>query len=231
MARVRRRPRHDSASDLHTLPTPARSAFLRGMRGSVDSNSAMRRGPDAFGDDQALPASQRPEAPPDGVEISNWRGKAVAAPRTDFRSLCSNATRWDSLASMSSRVGPGDREPDGIHVGEAEVLRDRLKIHKSKDFWVTAVTFLSKDENLTKSHIRFLEDVCSRKPRRQAALTLDNSAASGSRLPEADRHDMEEFLEKIRQLLPVAGSELLTPVAAQQPPSSTGVLRNRDQRA
>jgi uncharacterized protein (DUF4415 family) len=36
---------------------------------------------------------------------------------------------------------------------------------------------------------------------------------------------MEEFLEKIRQLLPVLGSELLTPVAAQQPPSSTGILR------
>jgi hypothetical protein len=36
---------------------------------------------------------------------------------------------------------------------------------------------------------------------------------------------MEEFLEKIRQLLPVLGSELLTTVAAKQPPSSTDVLR------
>src|SRR5204863_7010687 len=55
--------------------------------------------------------------------------------------------------------------------------------------------------------------------------SLDNSAASGSRLPEADRHDMEEFLEKIRQLLPVLGSELLTPVPSNQTASSAEALR------
>jgi hypothetical protein len=111
------------------------------------------------------------------------------------------------------------------YVGEAEVLRDRLKSHKAKDFWVTAVTFLSKDENLTKSHIRFLEGRLLEEAKSAGRFTLDNSTASGSRLPEADRHDMEEFLDKIRQLLPVLGSELLTPVASKEPSSGTEVLR------
>jgi hypothetical protein len=36
--------------------------------------------------------------------------------------------------------------------GEAEVIRDRLKQHKTKEFWVSAIVFVSKDENLTKAH-------------------------------------------------------------------------------
>jgi hypothetical protein len=36
---------------------------------------------------------------------------------------------------------------------------------------------------------------------------------------------MEEFLEKIRQLLPVLGSELLTPVTSKQTGSSSEALR------
>lgn len=102
------------------------------------------------------------------------------------------------------------------YIGEAEILRERLKTHKSKDFWASAVAFLSKDENLTKSHIRFLEGRLIEEAKEAARFELDNSSASGSRLPEADRYDMEVFLEKIRQLLPVMGSELLTPIASSK---------------
>jgi hypothetical protein len=158
------------------------------------------------------------------AEISNWSGKAVAAPRTDFDALLDREEMGQSGVYVLTGSDPETGNPMA-YVGEAEVLRDRLKSHKAKDFWVTAVTFLSKDENLTKSHIRFLEGRLLEEAKSVGRFTLDNSTASGSRLPEADRHDMEEFLDKIRQLLPVLGSELLTPVAATQPPSSAGVLR------
>lgn len=158
------------------------------------------------------------------AEISNWSGKAVAAPRTDFEALRDREEMGHSGVYVLTGSDPETGKPMA-YVGEAEVLRDRLKSHKAKDFWVTAVTFLSKDENLTKSHIRFLEGRLLEEAKTAGRFTLDNSTASGSRLPEADRHDMEEFLEKIRQLLPVLGSELLTPVASKQPPSNTDVLR------
>jgi hypothetical protein len=158
------------------------------------------------------------------AEISNWSRKAVAAPRTDFDALLDREEMGQSGVYVLTGSDPETGNPMA-YVGEAEVLRDRLKSHKGKDFWVTAVTFLSKDENLTKFHIRFLEGRLLEEAKTAGRFTLDNSTASGSRLPEADRHDMEEFLEKIRQLLPVLGSELLTPVASKQPPSSTEVLR------
>ena len=36
------------------------------------------------------------------------------------------------------------------YIGEAEVIRERLKQHKTKEFWISAIVFISKDENLTK---------------------------------------------------------------------------------
>jgi len=158
------------------------------------------------------------------AEISNWSGKAVAAPRIDFEALLDRDEMGQSGVYVLTESDPETGNPMA-YVGEADVLRDRLESHKVKDFWVTAVAFLSKDENLTKSHIRFLEGCLLEEAKATGRFTLDNTTASGSRLPEADRHDMEEFLEKIRQLLPVLGSELLTPVASGQPSSGTGALR------
>ena len=40
---------------------------------------------------------------------------------------------------------------------------------------------------------------------------VTNGQTSGARLPESDREDMEVFFEKINQLLPVLGVELLVP--------------------
>jgi hypothetical protein len=44
-------------------------------------------------------------------------------------------------------------------------------------------------------------------------FTLEQNQAGGSKLPESDREDMEVFLSRIRQLLPVLGSDLLAPIA------------------
>ncbi|MFH0793503.1 MAG: GIY-YIG nuclease family protein, partial [bacterium] len=94
-----------------------------------------------------------------------------------------------------------------------EVIRARLKQHKTMEFWISAIVFVSKDENLTKAHVRYLEGRLISEATQVARFTLENSQAGGSKLPESDREDMEVFLSRIRQLLPVLGSDLLIPVA------------------
>jgi len=47
--------------------------------------------------------------------------------------------------------------------------------------------------------------------REAACAQLVNSQGSGAKLPEADRADLEVCLEKVNQLLPVLGVELLVP--------------------
>lgn len=157
------------------------------------------------------------------AEISNWSGKAVAAPRTEFDQLLVR----DELGQSGVYILTGTDAETGesaAYVGEAEVLRDRLKIHKNLDFWVRAVVFVSKDENLTKSHIRYLEGRLISDAHQALRVKLANSQGSGSKLPESDREDMEVFLSKVHQLLPVLGSDILTPVVTPKSPEDTTPL-------
>ena len=83
---------------------------------------------------------------------------------------------------------------------------------------------LSKDQNLTKSHIRYLEGELIDAARKAGRFDVENSVSSGARLPESDAHDMEEFLVKLHQLLPVLGVELLTPLVPTDPPDQENPL-------
>jgi hypothetical protein len=99
------------------------------------------------------------------------------------------------------------------YFGEAEVVGDRLKQHKAKEFWHSSIVFVSKDENLTKSHIRHLEGRIISTAQKVGRRTVTNSVSSGAHLPESDTHDMDVFFERIVQLLPVLGSDMLIPIA------------------
>jgi hypothetical protein len=148
------------------------------------------------------------------AEISSWTGKAVAAPRTEFDELLGRP----ELSQPGVYILTGNDPETGklmAYIGEAEVIKDRLKAHTDKDFWIQALVFVSKDQHLTKGHTRYLEgrliDLAGETGRAQ----LVNSKASEARLPESDSADMEAFLSRVRQLLPVLGSELLTPFKKQ----------------
>lgn len=150
------------------------------------------------------------------AEISNWSGKAFAAPRTEFDDLLAREELEGSGVYILTGADPATSKPMA-YIGEAEVLADRLKAHKALEFWVAVVVILSKDENLTKSHIRYLEGRLLEQAEEANRFVLHNAQSSGAKLPEADRHDMEEFLIKIHQLLPVLGSEVLTPIGGTVP--------------
>jgi hypothetical protein len=116
-----------------------------------------------------------------------------------------------------SGIDPDSGRP-AIYIGEAECIRDRLKAHLQKDFWNHVVFFVSKDENLTKSHIRYLEGKLIEQARDAGRAHLVNSQSSGARLPESDKADLETYLEKVNQLLPVLGIELLVPTTVKPAP-------------
>lgn len=153
---------------------------------------------------------------PEGLrtaELSNWSGKAFAGPRSELNGLLAR----EEIASPGVYILAGheeDNEQPAVYVGEAEKVTSRLKQHTDNDFWQHAIVFISKDENLTKSHIRFLEGELIRIARNAGRSILKNSQSSGAKLPESDRADMEGFLEKILQLLPVLGVTAFKPSAS-----------------
>lgn len=74
--------------------------------------------------------------------------------------------------------------------------------------------FISKDENLTKAHIRYLEGRLIDQAKAVGRAVVMNGQSSGAKLPESDREDMEIFLEKIHQLMPVLGADALLPIGS-----------------
>jgi hypothetical protein len=151
-------------------------------------------------------------------EVSNWTGKALAAPRTELEDLLAR----DELESSGVYFLLGVNAETGAslaYIGEAEVIRDRLKQHKAKDFWNSVVVFVSKDENLTKAHIRYLENRLLQEAKTIGRYSLENSNSSNPKLPESDREDMEVYLSRIRQVLPVLGSDLLSPISGSARPA------------
>lgn len=145
---------------------------------------------------------------PDGLrtaEISNWSGLAIAGPRADLAAI--KAREELQAPGIYFLVGEdADTGSRKVYVGEAENVAKRLgsKSHASKEFWVSAIAFVAKDNNLTKAHIRYLEghliDLAE-----ELGLTMENEQTTKSNLPESDRADMDEFLQKVLQLLPVLG--------------------------
>jgi hypothetical protein len=144
------------------------------------------------------------------AEISNWTGKAVAAPRTELDELLAREEGDKAGVYILLGSDPLTGQPKA-YIGEAEVLRDRLKQHRAREFWVAVIAFVSKDENLTKAHVRYLERRLIEEAARIGRVALEQNQASGAKLPESDRADMEVFFGRVQQLLPVLGSDILTP--------------------
>lgn len=150
----------------------------------------------AFGDPKRLRTA----------ELSNWTGKAVAGPRSEFEKVLEREESLYSGVYFLTGTDP-DTNNRAIYIGEAECIRDRIKSHLSKDFWNNIVYFITKDENLTKAHIRYLEGRLIEIAKLADRSLIMNSQGSGAKLPESDREDMEVFLEKMLQVLPVLGIE------------------------
>ena len=146
------------------------------------------------------------------AELSNWSGKAVAGPRSEFDGVISRDEALQPGIYFLTGTDPETGRPS-IYIGEAECIKDRVKNHLKRDFWNQIAFFVSKDENLTKSHIRYLEGRLIQTAREAKRATVENGMSSGAKLPESDREEMEVFLEKVHQLLPVLGIELLVPTA------------------
>jgi hypothetical protein len=145
------------------------------------------------------------------AELSNWTGKAVAGPRSELDGVLARDEAKNSGVYFLTGTDSESGKPT-IYVGEAESIRDRLRSHLSKDYWNHVVFFVSKDENLTKAHVRYLEGRLIDQAKDIGRALVMNGQSSGSKLPESDREDMEVFLERIHQLMPVLGVDVLVPI-------------------
>jgi hypothetical protein len=106
-----------------------------------------------------------------------------------------------------------------VYVGEGDQVKTRLVAHdsdESKEFFTRAVLVVSKDENLTKAHGRYLESRIIAAIREAGRAKLVNGTEPAFKgLPEAEIADMERVVDEIEILLPVLGFDLLRTVGQE----------------
>lgn len=147
------------------------------------------------------------------VEIANWSGQAIACPRSRFAEL----STWEEAQRPGVYFLLEKHTTDGkntVYIGESENVFKRLVQHdRNKDFWNEVIIFTSKDENLTKSHIKYLEA-------RLTAITIEvdrynienGNIPPESSLPKSDVAAMEEYIHNLRLILGTLGHRLLEPI-------------------
>lgn len=148
------------------------------------------------------------------AEIYGWTGKAVAGPRSQLEAVLDRDEAAGPGVYFLTGVNP-ETGKDRVYIGEAERIRARIKLHLERDFWKSLVFFVSHDENFTKAHIKYLEGKVINKARDVARYEVENRNASGTKLPEAEAAYMDDYFQKIEQLLPLLGQEFLKPVRAR----------------
>ncbi|HBL77964.1 MAG: methionine sulfoxide reductase [Bacteroidetes bacterium GWF2_42_66] len=140
-------------------------------------------------------------------ELSNWTGKAYKLPRNSIK-ICTDRPEIQTTGVYMLLNKSADLSEKGqLYIGEAENIFNRITQHiKEKDFWNETIVFISKDDNLNKAHIKYLEnrlhEIASSANRYEL---INNQKPTQSSISESDKAEMEEFLSNILTLVSTLG--------------------------
>tara|TARA_R110001583_G_scaffold195464_2_gene373959 strand:- start:7727 stop:8695 length:969 start_codon:yes stop_codon:yes gene_type:complete len=143
------------------------------------------------------------------AEIMNWTGHILYSPRASLAALLKrDETERTGVYVLIGENPSGDDSPK-IYIGETENIRRRLYRHNSdldRDFWDHVCVVTSKDNNLTKSHIRYLEAKFIWIAEKVGRSIFENQTRPEYKLlPESDISDMDYFIEQVKTVFPVIG--------------------------
>lgn len=143
-------------------------------------------------------------------ELSNWTGKALKIPRKKIKESSDRPELENTGIYILFGKSDKSENKELAYIGEAEGIYKRLNQHLSaKDFWNEALVFVSKDENLNKAHIKYLESRLHEIAIKVNRYDLENgNIPPRSTISESDQAEMEEFLENIRLLVNALGYKI-----------------------
>lgn len=150
---------------------------------------------------------------PDGrmsCELSNWTGKAFKIPRKQIKESSDREELHGT--GIYILLGRADKtETKNLaYIGEAEGIHKRLIQHLSKkDFWNEVIVFVSKDENLNKAHIKYIESRLYEIALEVNRYDLENgNYPPKPKISESDQAEMEEFISNIGLLVNTLGFKI-----------------------
>lgn len=143
--------------------------------------------------------------------LSNWTGQAIKF----SRNLISEVKKREEVNKPGVYFLFNRNEESNeieIYIGESENIYSRLIQHikdEKKEFFSEVIAFTSKDEELTKSHIKYLEYRLVNEISENESFLLKNINKNiRPIIPEMYISILEEYLQNIKVLLPTLGYDL-----------------------
>ncbi len=115
-------------------------------------------------------------------------------------------------------LGEDEATKPQAYIGETENFRERVKDHDSKkSFWQKALIFVSKDADMTKVDVQYLEHkaIVEAKAANTFVLNENKQVPKAPNLPEYQRDAMDEFFEDVKFLASFIGCNIFEMVQSK----------------
>ena len=108
-------------------------------------------------------------------------------------------------------LGEDESTKPQAYIGETENFKERVKDHDSKkSFWQKALIFVSKDADMTKVDVQYLEHKAIAEAKKANAFVLSDNKQipKAPNLPEHQQDSMNEFFEDVKFLASFIGCNI-----------------------
>ncbi|WP_300905914.1 GIY-YIG nuclease family protein [uncultured Bacteroides sp.] len=133
--------------------------------------------------------------------ISNKICQMFVVPRSNLSYL--NTQEKLQKPAFYILLGEDESTKPQAYIGETENFKERVKDHESKKaFWQKALIFVSKDADMTKVDVQYLEHKAIAEAKKANAFVLSDNKQipKAPNLPEHQRDSMDEFFEDVKFL-------------------------------
>ena len=141
--------------------------------------------------------------------ISNKICQMFVVPRSNLAYL--NTQEKLQKPAFYILLGEDEATKPQAYIGETENFRERVKDHDSKkSFWQKALIFVSKDADMTKADVQYLEHKAIAEAKKANAFVLSDNKQTpkAPNLPEYQQDSMDEFFEDVKFLASFIGCNI-----------------------
>ena len=141
--------------------------------------------------------------------ISNKICQMFVVPRSNLSYL--NEQEKLQKPAFYILIGENEETKPQAYIGETENFKERVKDHDSKKaFWQKALIFVSKDADMTKVDVQYIEYKAITEAKKANAFVLSDNKQipKAPNLPEHQQDSMDEFFEDVKFLASFIGCNI-----------------------
>ena len=149
--------------------------------------------------------------------ISNKICQMFVVPRSNLAYL--NTQEKLQKPAFYILLGEDEATKPQAYIGETENFRERVKDHDSKkSFWQKALIFVSKDADMTKADVQYLEYKAISEAKNANIFVLNDNKQTpkAPNLPEYQKDSMDEFFEDVKFLAAFVGCNIFEVVQEEK---------------